>query len=89
MRITKNDKCANFFNYAYLNLSSYFCVLEPTTTMCHGDDGGSATVLERGLHTLIGIISHVSSTCESEHPVALISIVHYLDWISRMTQIHV
>ena len=54
-----------------------------------GDSGGSSTIVQNGVHTLIGIVSFGSHSCEGGHPVALVRVTAYLDWIAANTGIRV
>lgn len=87
--IIANQQCISVYNtfYDYFNPSTNICISGTDGSTCNGDSGGSATIIDRGQHTLIGIVSYGSSTCQGGHPVALVRVTAYLDWISQMTQL--
>lgn len=73
--------------YDYFNPRNNICISGTDGSTCNGDSGGSASIVERGVQVLIGIVSYGSSTCQGGHPVALVRVTSYLDWIRGMTQL--
>nr|AYV99612.1 venom polypeptide [Dolopus genitalis] len=86
--IVKDEQCMTIYRNLYH--PSNICIDGREQSICSGDSGGAAVIIDRedkGF-TQIGVASYVhSSGCELGLPVSYTRITSYLDWISKHTGI--
>lgn len=61
------------------------CAYRRGTDACQGDSGGPLTVVEGGVHTVIGVVSYGFGCAAKNHPGIYARVSHYVTWIVANT----
>ncbi|XP_034105980.1 chymotrypsin-2-like [Drosophila albomicans] len=81
--VYSNEECKNKL-VPDIFPSSYICLKPSQSSPCYGDSGGPLAIRnEDGSHTLLGLTSFGSETCEFNSPPIYTRVSSYLQWIKK------
>lgn len=87
-----NSDCENVYGPDIV-INSTMCAFgwnNQNESICNGDSGGAMVINENGKWTQIGVISFISSSgCQTDNPQGFARMTHFVEWISKNTDVPV
>lgn len=80
--ILEKGKCGNYSEIPY---DKMICASRPGRDSCQGDSGGPLSVIEKGRHVLVGVVSFGYECAKEDYPGGYTRVTAYLEWIKTNT----